>query len=157
MIRRQLTPKIVLMFVGIFWVLPPLSFGRAGKWSQKADMPTARFALSTSTVEGKIYAVGGRVGNTILSRMEEYNPLMDKWAKKADMPTPREGFSTSSVGNKIYAIGGGNLGGMLAIVEVYDPVTNNWTRKADMPTPRWGLSTSAVNGKYTPLEATELR
>ena len=28
-------------------------------WTKKADMPTGRFALSTSVVNGKIYAIGG--------------------------------------------------------------------------------------------------
>jgi N-acetylneuraminic acid mutarotase len=52
-------------------------------WEQKEDMPTARSGLSTSTVNGKIYAVGGaaieadqgRVGQSIsLSTVEEYTP-----------------------------------------------------------------------------------
>ena len=28
-------------------------------WTRKADMPTARMLLSTSVVDGKIYAIGG--------------------------------------------------------------------------------------------------
>ena len=66
-------------------------------------------SLSTSVVDGKIYAIGGwrdepqAVG---LSTVEEYNPAMDTWTKKADMPTAREFLSTSAVKGKIYTIGG---------------------------------------------------
>jgi len=43
-------------------------------WTRKADMPTARSALSTSAVNGKIYAIGGYVGGgTPLSTVEEYD------------------------------------------------------------------------------------
>lgn len=89
----------------------------------------------------------GGVGNTLLSKTKEYNPLTDRWTKKADMPTRREGFSTSSVADTIYAIGGRNLGGMLAVVEAYDPATNTWEKAPNVPTPRGNLSTNTVQGK----------
>jgi RNA polymerase sigma factor (sigma-70 family) len=119
-------------------------------WTKKKDMPTARFALSTSVVNGKIYALGGLFTPTSsTSTVEEYDPTTDTWTKKADMPTARGMLSTSEVNGKIYAIGGmtGSLGGPgLSTVEVYDPATDIWTRKADMLTGRCGLSTSMVNG-----------
>jgi len=34
-------------------------FAGGGKWTEKADMPTARAAFTTSVVNGKIYAIGG--------------------------------------------------------------------------------------------------
>jgi hypothetical protein len=38
-------------------------------------MPTARYMLSTSAVNGKIYAFGGWAeGNIVLSTAEEYTP-----------------------------------------------------------------------------------
>ena len=46
------------------------------KWTEKADLPTARVGLCTSVVNGKIYAIGGRspVAGRIssLSTVEEY-------------------------------------------------------------------------------------
>ena len=116
-------------------------------------MPTARSGLSTSVVNGKIYAIGGQAGKAgpgggpLLSTVEVYDPATDTWKKKADMPTARGWFSTSVVNGKIYAIGGGVGGLVFSTVEVYDPATDTWTRKADMLAPRGGLSTSVVNGK----------
>ena len=72
-------------------------------------MPTARWELSTSVVNGFIYAIGGGSGrgqNIAFSAVEAYDPAMDTWAKKSDMPTGRVHFSTSVVNGKIYAIGG---------------------------------------------------
>jgi hypothetical protein len=42
---------------------------------KKADMPTARANLSTSTVNGKAYAIGGSTAaNVVLPTVEEYTP-----------------------------------------------------------------------------------
>jgi len=128
---------------------PPLAPSRQGDtWAKRADMPTARWYLSASAVNGKIYAIGGQ-NPTILSIVEEYDTVADIWTKKADMPTARNDFSTSVVDGKIYAIGGYN-GNWLSTVEEYDPATNTWTKKANMPTARACISADVVDGKiYT--------
>jgi len=118
-------------------------------WTKKSDIPTRRHSLSTSAVDGKIYAIGGDLagfGLAVLSTVEEYDPITDTWTKKADMPTGRGYFSTSVVNGKIYAIGGQILRKGSPTVEEYNPMTDIWTKKADMPTSRSGLSTSVVNG-----------
>jgi N-acetylneuraminic acid mutarotase len=122
----------------------------AGTWSRKADMPTARCGLSTSVVDGKVYAIGGVQNMTIthLSAVEAYDPATDTWTRRADMPTSRHGQSASVVNGRIYVIGGRGQGqAFLSAVEVYDPTTDTWTRKADMPTKRAYLCTCVVDGK----------
>ncbi len=119
----------------------------ADTWRQRADMPLARSGISTSVVDGKIYAIGGE---GVPNRVDEYDPARNTWTRKADMPTGRVFLATSAVGGKIYAIGGSGTfydSVALATVEAYDPLTNTWTRKADMPARRDALSTSVVNGK----------
>jgi hypothetical protein len=139
--------KVGLLFI-VLLSMTPASLAAEGVWTRKANMPTARFGLTSSVVDGKIYAVGGATGpGTDLRTIEEYNPTTDSWMKKADMPTTRCWHSTSAVNGKIYAIGGFAAGALSARVEEYDPAKDTWTRKADMPTPRWALSTSTVNGK----------
>ena len=130
-----------------------------GKWTRKADMPTARLDLSTSTVDGIIYAIGGTTVTNVtewggdfieVSTVEAYDPRTDTWAKKTDMPTPRAGVSTSVIDGKIYALGGvkrDKVYKALPTVEVYDPATDTWTEKTDMPTARHSLATSVVDGK----------
>ena len=120
-------------------VISSISLAAGDKWVEKADMMTAIDSLSTSVVNGKIYAIGGWTGGMdanakFTKTVGEYDPIKNIWTKKADMPTAR-GASTCVVDGKIYAIGGyGN--GVVAVpsIEVYDPATDKWTKKDDMPT-----------------------
>jgi N-acetylneuraminic acid mutarotase len=121
--------------------------GEGGTWTKKADMPTGRCGLSSSVVEGKIYTIGGRIGNTPVNTVEEYDPATDTWTKKADMPTARMRLSTSVMNGKIYAFGGMKGIKALSAVEEYDPATDTWTKKADMPVPIAAMSTSVFNGR----------
>jgi len=119
-----------------------------GTWTKKADMPTPRWALSTSVVNGKIYAIGGGDAQDMTTAtVEEYDPVTDKWKKKADMPTKRHHLSTSVVNGKIYAIGGEDENGIITAIEEYDPIADKWKKKADMPNSRFYFSSSVVNGK----------
>ena len=142
------TKRYLIALIVLFYALPPMSVAEE-VWTRKADMPTARYGLTSSEVNGKIYAIGGRRGGQFFSTVEEYNPNSDTWVKKADMPTARVGLASSVVHWRIYVLGGSVGAGIgpVATVEEYDPATDTWTRKTDMPTERFGLSTSVVNGK----------
>ncbi len=128
----------------------PMALAAGEIWTKRADMPTPRWGLSASVVDGKIYAIGGGQSpfGAFKLPVEEYDPATDTWTKKADMPTGRCFLSTSVVDGKIYAIGGDTSANEdTSIVEEYDPATDTWTRRADMPTERCLLSTCVVNGK----------
>ena len=122
-----------------------------GTWEKKADMPTARYCLGTTTVNGKIYAIGGTHSpdGAGLSAVEEYDPITDIWKQKSDMPTARVGLSIETVNGKIYAIGGylNWTSNALSAVEEYDPIGDKWTTKADMPTKRGFFGTATLNNK----------
>jgi N-acetylneuraminic acid mutarotase len=138
------TYKIVM--AALLLGMTSMSLGAGDTWTQKADMPTGRLWHTTSVVDGKIYAIGGRATETLTT---EYEPLTDTWTTKTPMPTARFAHSTSVVDGKIYAIGGvrAAYNSPLSIVEEYDPVTDSWTTKALMPTTRFGHATSVVDGK----------
>jgi len=108
-----------------------------GKWTNKADMPTARNGLRTETVGGKIYALGGwGPPDVSLSIVEEYNPIKNKWEIKSNMLEERLYFSANSANGKIYAFGGISKGDqIISSVEEYDPILDKWTKKKDMPKP----------------------
>ena len=118
----------------------------AGTWTQKADMPTARFVTGSAVVDGKIYVIGGApVSQGITAAVEEYDPAADTWTKLADMPTARQSLSVAAVNGIIYAIGGWSGGTFLSVVEAYDPAAGKWTTKAGMPTPRDALTASVMD------------
>jgi len=118
----------------------------ADRWLEKASMPTTRAYLSTSVVNGKIYAIGGGSPNQIaLSTVEEYDPATDTWTKKTDMPTPRMQLYTSAMNGYIYAIGGTQTFWSwvkqavpaFSIVEAYDTGFRAVEAEGKLPT-TWG-------------------
>ena len=136
------------MLIALLIALPSTSLAEVGQWTMRSPMPTARYALSTSVVNGRIYAIGGREGVQYYSIVEEYDPTSDTWTRKADMSVPRHNHSAGVVNGKIYVIGGieGDIG-PTKLVEEYDPATDTWRRRADLPTKRATFSVSIVNGK----------
>ncbi len=119
-----------------------------GTWTQKADMPTARYIPGSAVVDGKIYVIGGAsVQYGFTGAVEEYNPATDAWTTRADMPTARQWLTAAAVDGIIYAIGGNQGGRDLSTVEAYDPTTDMWTRKADMLTPRNSPAAVAVDSR----------
>ena len=132
--RKKCLIVTILMLSGLLGTAS-VSLAAADTWTEKAPMPTARSILSASTVDGKIYAIGGHGGRRVV---EEYDPATDAWTTKAFLPTWRQWLSTSVVDGKIYAIGGDAYDGQpsLSTVEVYDPATDTWTHKATMQSSR---------------------
>ena len=113
-------------------------------WIKKADMPTPRLGLSTTVVNGKIYAIGGGAPLNPLPTVEVYDPATDTWTKKPDMPTARGELSACAVGGKIYAMGGCPLGELFrpldrGVVEEYDTglLPKGIDAKGKLPT-KWG-------------------
>ena len=107
-------------------------------------MTTARKGAAASTLNGKIYVMGGLddKGNS-LNSVEYYDPATKKWAAAAKMGTARYYFSAATLNGKIYVMGGNNL----SSVEYYDPAAKTWADAAKMGTARAGAAASALNGK----------
>ena len=134
--------------VGALLCPASVSLGAGDIWTQKANMPTTRLALSSSVVNGKIYAIGGRADGNLTA---EYDPATDTWTTQNRMPTARFCFATGVVDGKIYAIGGttgpGTTHATRVATEEYNPVTDIWTKKTAIPTGRWGHAACVVDGK----------
>jgi N-acetylneuraminic acid mutarotase len=124
-------------------------------WTERVDMPTARWEHDTCVVDGKIYVIGGAGPEyQALGTVEVYDPVANSWEAKSDMPTVRQGLSTSVVNGKIYAIGGIESDSSaymtadnFSTVEEYDPANDTWSTKTPMPTARGWHSANVVDGK----------
>lgn len=118
-------------------------------WIKKKDMPTARWGLSVSGVNGKIYAMGGAtfINEPVLPTVEEFDPVTNIWTTKTNMPTARNTLCSSVVNGKIYTFGGSTDTGDTSVVEVYDPTTDEWIKKTNMLTARSAAGSVVVNGK----------
>ncbi|MHC4584537.1 MAG: kelch repeat-containing protein, partial [Planctomycetota bacterium] len=105
--------------------LASVSLAAEGIWSTKADLLSRRYVLSSSVVDGKIYAIGGDGGSGGLSTVEAYDPVTDTWTRKANMPMVRGAAASSAVNGRIYVIGGnaGPYGALYSSVIEYDATT----------------------------------
>jgi N-acetylneuraminic acid mutarotase len=124
---------------------------KTNTWSIKSPMPTARHHLATAVIDGKLYAIGGRIlGDGVPSedlsptlsnfdRVEMYDPKTDSWIVRAPMLTKRSGFTAASAHGMIYVLGGQGLKDVTNSVEKYDPINNKWTYDTQMPTARFGI------------------
>lgn len=125
----------------------------ADSWGGKPGMTTARRGLVTATVNGLIYAIGGRGSNeTNLASVESYNPTginVFGWSAKAPLPSPRAWASgAATIGGKIYVPGGLNSNATATrTLYMYRPATNSWVSKAQMPVASYGGASVAINGK----------
>ncbi len=118
-----------------------------GTWTQKADIPTARYIPGSAVVDGKIYVIGGApVQFGLTAVVEEYDPATDTWTRRSDMPTARQGLVAAAVDGIIYAIGGWDGDPVSSTVEAYDPATDKWTTKPDMPNERSQAAIAVVDG-----------
>lgn len=123
-------------------------------WANKTNMPTARRGLVTATVNGIIYAIGGRSASEVnLQTVEAYNPLalilVAAWKAKAPMPSPRAWPSGAvTINGKIYVPGGLNAdANPTKTLFVYNPGTDTWVKKAAMPVASYGGAAVVISGK----------
>ena len=130
-------------------------------WVTKAPVHVARSNLGVAVVDGKIYAVGGLVGNGVVTGVNEvYDPETDTWENKTVMPTARGYITANVVKGKIYVIGGfvfddsgTGSGSSLAVNEAYDPETDSWITKTPMPTAAFGHISTVVDDKIYVIDS----
>jgi len=120
-------------------------------WRERSPMPTARNHLAVAAVDGKIYAIGGRVGSAfVLSSsptdiVEEYNPATNMWGNvMARMPTPSGGLAWGVYKGCIYVSGGEmqtwQMTGVFRFVEAFDPALNEWFVLPSLARARVGMA-----------------
>jgi N-acetylneuraminic acid mutarotase len=122
---------------------------KTNTWTEKAPMPTARNHLTSAVVDGKLYAIGGRISDTEtnVDANEVYDPVTDKWNILDSMPSKRSGLASADVNGTIYVFGGEELSHTFNNNEKYDPKTDRWRSDTPMPTARHGVVAVAIDDK----------
>lgn len=150
--RKGIAFLLVLVFLtaSCIVVVKP-AWASADSWTTKAPMPSTRRGLGAAVVNGKIYAIGGRLpGGVPIDINQEYDPATDKWVSKKSLPGILAEFGIAVYQNEIYVIGGyWGLAtfGAISPVWVYNPATDTWETKASMPTSRAEVQANVVDGK----------
>lgn len=117
---------------------------QTGTWTRKADLPVARFVLSTVVAGSKIFAVGGLIwpSQELVAALDVYDVDADSWVSKADMPVARAiTRSAHLVGEEIYTIGGEED---RMPVLAYNPVTDIWREVASLTVPSMAVASARV-------------
>jgi N-acetylneuraminic acid mutarotase len=124
-------------------------------WRERSPMPTARNHLAIAGVNGKIYAIGGRIGSAFsitaspTDIVEEYDPATNIWGNvMARMPTPSSGLAWGVYKGCIYVAGGEmqtwQMTGVFRFVEAFDPARNEWFVLPSLARARAGMAGGIV-------------
>jgi N-acetylneuraminic acid mutarotase len=130
----------------------------SNSWRTRAAMPTARNHFLGANANGKIYAIGGRLGSTFITRSsntditEEYDVAQDAWTTRAQMPTARSGVAGGVYKGRIYVAGGefqnDKIMAAFRAFEAYDPTTNTWDQSLPrMRIPRHGFAGAVIGDR----------
>jgi N-acetylneuraminic acid mutarotase len=115
---------------------------KKGRWESKSPMPTARRALATAVLNGKIYAAGGQP--TQDNDFAVYDPASDSWENLPGLPSKTNHMIAGAVGGKVHVFGGRMEGTheseLVADNISYDPDTRKWEFAAPLPRPRSGIN-----------------
>lgn len=133
-------------FVKTVYELDP----KAGKWEEKARMPTERSGGVPIVIDGKVYVAGGRPPHG--HDFAVYDPKTDKWETLPNMPSQRNHIAGAAIAGKIHVVGGRLGGGFrsdkTAVHEVFDPKTKTWSIAAPMLKARSGINGVMARGCF---------
>ena len=110
-------------------------------WEEIEPLPTPRFALSASTLDGKILAMGGVAfrpeGFNNFTTIESYDPTTGKWSSSPEVALPwaAAGLGSAKLGERLYIFGGYSDDDIHNRTAVYDQSSNEWQQTAAMPAP----------------------
>jgi N-acetylneuraminic acid mutarotase len=127
-------------------------------WETRRSMPTPRNHAAVGVVNGKIYVLGGRLGNAFITRaantdvVEGYDPATDQWGPTMTrMPTPRSALAWGTYKGKIYVAGGelqnAQMAAAFRAVEAFDPATNSWSVLPSLEFPRHGAAGDIIGNR----------
>ncbi|XP_041464613.1 kelch-like protein 9 [Lytechinus variegatus] len=121
---------------------------RINAWLHVADMIDGRESFQLGVLNGKIYAVGGRVDDkTSLSAVERYDPCRDVWEAVESLGDPRRCVAVAAHSNRLYAMGGSGNQKISSKVEYFDDDKDEWQACKCLRIPRF-FSILLPHGDY---------
>jgi N-acetylneuraminic acid mutarotase len=122
-----------------------------GTYTAKGPAALVRSEVAVVEISGKIYVVGGEVGDVKDSPLlQEYDPVTDKWRDLVPMPAGASHIAAATLNGKLYAAGGFTLNVHRNPVDrffVYDPEENRWQALAPLSAPLGSVGLAAAAGK----------
>jgi N-acetylneuraminic acid mutarotase len=127
-------------------------------WRTRAPMPTGRNHFFAAAVDGKIYAINGRLGTSFVTSsdvtdiVEEYDPKTDIWRYMGRSPTKRGDVGGGTHNGRIYVTGGeyeeprGKV--TFWAFESYDPKSNSWQVLPHVQIARHGFAAAFIGNDF---------
>lgn len=121
-------------------------------WLPLPPLPCHVIGAACAVAAGRLFMIGGSLGETASRSVWAYNPRLNRWQMAAPMKAPREFAAAGVIEGRIYVLGGcypGSLAGTAAWAEVYDPLTNRWSSIPSPPERRykWMHGNAVLEGK----------
>jgi N-acetylneuraminic acid mutarotase len=131
----------------VLFVFAPLA--RAGVWITLLPLQQERQEIAVAAANGRLYAIGGIRGSSVLASVEEFDPQTNRWRFAAPLPEPLHHSAAAVVDDAIYVIGGYRTLAFdpTSAVYRYDPRADLWTGVASLPSPRGALAAAAIDGR----------
>ncbi len=118
-------------------------------WAVKKSLPTPRTEVAGTSLDGKIYIIGGleNSGNTS-SKVEVYDTKNDSWSPAPDLPGARHHTAAVAVAGKLFILGGySEDSSPTSDIFIYSPETKQWTKGKSMPLARGAHAAVAIATK----------
>lgn len=126
------------------------------EWVYAAPMQEGRKNSSVTTLDGKIYVLGGENASGSLNTFAVYDTEKKTWESLPEYPGTESGIckaATFAYSNEIYVIGGQTdtsaAAKLLNGVYAYNTETKQWQKKADMAEGRTNLAAAVSNAAGT--------
>ena len=84
-------------------------------------MPTPRYQLAVTVLDGKLHAIGGINDSLSFQAHEVFDPSTGAWSSRASPPFGGP-LAGATIGGKIYLVNSNYVW-----LQVYDPLTDSWT------------------------------
>lgn len=120
----------------------------SGAWSERVALPTFRTESGLTVAEGRLYVLGGQLGEGVGSALvEAYDPNTNAWLSRAPLLQAVSKPGVATVDDAIYVIGGDAPTGPSKLVQRYEIGSDRWTLVTEMPTRRCALALAVIHGK----------
>ncbi|KAJ4457849.1 putative protein kinase [Paratrimastix pyriformis] len=128
-----------------------LDLGSERGWLPLPSLRQARHYVSSVSLSGSIWVLGGACDTTIAQSMERLDPRERAWTLLDARPTPRQGMAIFGVQDEdcLYAVGGYD-GHPVALFERFDVRMQRWEQLAPLPTARDTLGAVAFLNMPSP-------
>lgn len=124
------------------------------RWQAIAALPQGANHVGVATLDGKLYAIGGFIGQNHTPHAEcfTYDAEKDAWTPIAPLPKPCGAASCVGYRGRLHAVGGaiGNSFATRASVNwhiAYDPKTGKWEERAPFYTARDHTGIVVIRGR----------